>query len=429
MRVLGLPSAAAVDDDQDLAELGMDSLMAVELTNRLRSSTGLLLTATLAIEHPSVHAIVVHLLELLAAARTSDAPGAAGERAGEPDVVPVPRDRPLPVSSAQQRLLFVDQFAPGLAIYNLPIVARLRGPLDVAALGEAVNALVRRHESLRTGFEVVDGAHVQVIVDASEVDVPLVVHDAPLAAEALAEVLRPELARPFDLAHGLKLRAALYRIDDGDHVLAMTMHHIATDGWSIARLVDELAVRYSAAVEGRPHGLGELDLQYADWSAWQLEVEASSVRADGLQFWTEQLGGSLPVLDLPADHPRPPLQTYRSGSVRFDLEPALMDAVRAAARAAGVTPFVLLLASYVATLARWSGQDDIVVGTASANRARPEVHDVVGLFVNMIAIRTGRRPRPPVHRAAGRGQGRGPRRLPARERAVRPDRRGAQPGS
>ena len=217
----------------------------------------------------------------------------------------------------------------------------------------------------------------------------LVVHDAPRAADALVEVLRPELTRPFDLAHGLKLRAALFRIDDGDHVLAMTMHHIATDGWSVARLVDELAVRYSAAVEGRPHGFGDLDLQYADWSAWQHEVEASSIRADGLKFWTERLGGALPVLDLPADHPRPRLQTYRSGSVRFDFEPELMEAVRAAARAAGVTPFVFLLSSYVATLARWSGQDDIVVGTASANRARPEVHDVVGLFVNMIAIRTG----------------------------------------
>ncbi|MGZ4741410.1 MAG: SDR family NAD(P)-dependent oxidoreductase, partial [Ilumatobacteraceae bacterium] len=386
-RVLGLAADEVLDHDDELAALGLDSLMAVELTNRLRSATGLTLSTTVAFDHPSISALADHLAEALGHLPAS------GEHVSshhsEHGPVAVGRDRALPASSAQYRLLFVDQFAAGLAIYNLPMVLRIRGAVDADAVRFAVDSLVRRHEALRTNFAFVDGGWVQQIVAPDAASVPFTIEEGGGDPDAFAIRLRTEGARPFDLAADVKMRSVLFSMSPDEHVLALTFHHIAADGWSVTRLIVEFAELYSAAVEDRTPQLAELPLQYADWSVWQHAVEDESLYEHKLAYWTDVLGGTLPVLDLPTDHRRPAIQTYRSDRVVVDLPPELLSGVRSAARAAGVTPFVFLLAGYLATLARWSGQDDIVVGTASANRAWPETHDVVGLFANIVAIRAG----------------------------------------
>ncbi|MDP1794035.1 MAG: amino acid adenylation domain-containing protein, partial [Acidimicrobiales bacterium] len=389
VRVLGLSSNHSIDGDQDLAELGLDSLMAVELTNRLRSASGLALPASLAFDHPSVHRLADHLLDLLgdadAAAELAHLPSAASAVA----VVPVDRGGPMPASSAQARLLFVDRMVPGLAIYNIPVVMRLRGALDLDAMRASVDALVARHEALRTNFVLAGEQYLQEIVPDGQAVVPFVVHSEPLDGGELDAALHEEVTRPFNLRSDVKLRVAVYRTGAAEHVMSVTVHHIATDGWSIVRLVAELAHLYSAAVQGTTPQLAELPVQYADWSAWQRGIEeASSHSGERTAYWLDTLSGSLPVLDLPADHRRPALQSFRGGRHRLDLDVEFYARVHDAARDAGVTPFVFLLAAYVATLARWSGQDDLIVGTASANRQRPETYDVVGMFVNMLAIRT-----------------------------------------
>ncbi|MGZ4769606.1 MAG: SDR family NAD(P)-dependent oxidoreductase, partial [Ilumatobacteraceae bacterium] len=270
-RVLGLAADEVLDHDDELAALGLDSLMAVELTNRLRSATGLTLSTTVAFDHPSISALADHLAEALGHLPAS------GEHVtshhSEHGPVAVGRDRALPASSAQYRLLFVDQFAPGLAIYNLPMVLRIRGPVDADAVRVAVVSLVRRHEALRTNFAFVDGGWVQQIVAPDAASVPFTIEEGGGDPDAFAIRLRTEGARPFDLAADVKMRCVLFSMSPDEHVLALTFHHIAADGWSVTRLIVEFAELYSAAVENRPPQLAELPLRYSDWSAWQHEVE------------------------------------------------------------------------------------------------------------------------------------------------------------
>ena len=206
---------------------------------------------------------------------------------------------------------------------------------------------------------------------------------------ALAERLREEVRRPFDLVAGLKVRGLLLQTEDDVHVLVVTMHHISSDGWSVFRFVNEISELYRAAISEVPANLPKLTIQYADFSEWQREYLETQELQDQLSYWTRQLGGPLAALELPTDHPRPPMRSYEG-------EPPVLAVRRPdertssrRVRAAGVTPFMFLLASYVAVLARHTGQDDIVVGTAAANRDRPETADLVGLFVNTLAFRVG----------------------------------------
>ncbi|HEY1278336.1 MAG TPA: SDR family NAD(P)-dependent oxidoreductase, partial [Acidimicrobiales bacterium] len=305
--VAGLDPSDRIEPHRDLSELGMDSLMAVELTNRLRTGTGLALPSTVALEHPTLADLVDHLAaELGIGRRVASAP------AGLAPVAPVGREEPLPVSSAQERLLFFDRFAPRVGVYNLPVALRLSGVLDVDAVRDAVVEVVRRHEALRTNFAPVDDGYVQVVVDADAVVVPWDVCD--LGEAVLEDVLREEAARPFDLARDVKLRALLLRSGADEHVLALTVHHIAADGWSVSRVVGEIIERYTARVSGREPVLARLRVHYADYSVGIRQFEQSDVVQDQLAYWTGVLGGTLPVLELPGDRPRPAVQSFRSGS-------------------------------------------------------------------------------------------------------------------
>ena len=296
----------------------------------------------------------------------------------------------VPVSFAQERLWLLDRMDPGTAAYVIPLALRLRGALDADALAAACGELARRHESLRTVFQWIDGAPMQVILPEGALPLRVVdLADLPLADredEALRR-LRREAGRGFDLARGPLARARLYRISADHHLFLLHLHHIVTDGWSNGVLLGELAALYAAFSRGLPSPLAEPELQYADYAEWQREHLAGGALERQLAWWKDALAGAPSLLELPTDRPRPAVQSGHGALHRFDLAPALTEAVSTLARAEGATPFMVLLAAFQAFLGRWSRQDDVVVGTPVANRTRPETKGVVGFFVGTLPLR------------------------------------------
>jgi amino acid adenylation domain-containing protein len=299
-------------------------------------------------------------------------------------------DGPAPLSFSQERLWFLDQYQPGSAFYNVPVALSLAGPLDVPALHASLNEIVRRHEVLRTTFAVRDGQPVQVIASAQSVPLPLTDlqhlpdNDRTAAAQRHASA---EAQRPFDLAQGPLFRAGLLRLAPQEHMLLFTMHHSVTDGWSLGVLVRELAALYLAFCAGRPSPLPALPLQYADYAVWQRQWLQGEVLERQLAYWEERLTG-LPVFNLPTDRPRPAAQRFRGAAQTFAIAPPGRDRLQALARQEGVTPYMVLLAAFQVVLGRYSGQEDIVVGTPVANRSRAELEGLIGFFVNTLVLRT-----------------------------------------
>ncbi|MBC8449436.1 MAG: amino acid adenylation domain-containing protein, partial [Chloroflexi bacterium] len=297
----------------------------------------------------------------------------------------------FPLSFAQERVWFLERLEPDRALYNVPEVTfRLRGPLNVAVLERSLNEIVQRHETLRTTFGQVDGRPVQVIRPSRQLTLPVVSldHLPPEQREAEARrIAAEEVLRPFDLTRGPLFRAILLRLAAGDHVLILPLHHIIADGWSIGVLLRELATLYTAFSAGQPSPLPELPIQYADYTAWQRETLQGSFLEQEVAYWRQQLAGAPPVLELPADRPRPAVQTYHGKRRRFTLPKTLSDAVRTLSRAAGVTPFMTLLAAFQTLLYRYTGQEDIVVGTPIAGRSQSETQDLIGFFANTLVLR------------------------------------------
>ncbi|HEX4704725.1 MAG TPA: amino acid adenylation domain-containing protein [Pseudonocardiaceae bacterium] len=288
-----------------------------------------------------------------------------------------------PLTAGQEQLLFVERFAPGLAAYNLPFGLRLRGELDIAALAGALGTVIARHDALRTAIGVRDGQPVQVI----SAPAPVELTPEPCADEAeLASALDTAATTPFDLAAGPLIRYRLYRLAADDHTLAITTHHIISDGWSTALLITELAECYTAAVEHRTPNLAELSVQYPDFALWQRERLTSTRGTADLDHWQRQLAG-LPTLALPTDRPRPDVPSFRGDLIDWPLPGPLADRLRTLARANSASLFMTLMAGFDALLSRYTHQDDIVIGTASAGRDRTELEPVVGFFTNMLVLR------------------------------------------
>ncbi|HEV7786087.1 MAG TPA: amino acid adenylation domain-containing protein, partial [Thermoanaerobaculia bacterium] len=297
---------------------------------------------------------------------------------------------PLPLSFAQERLWFLDRLDPGSSVYNVPTAVRLTGALDVEALGRAVEEIVRRHASLRTTFAVCAGRPAQVVAPRLGLARPLVELAALPAAWQEAEVrrlVREETARPFDLARGPLLRAVLLRLSEREHVAVFTLHHIVSDAWSMGVLVREVAAHYGAFLAGRPSLLPELPIQYADFTLWQREWLQGEALEGQLAYWRERLAGAPPVLELPLDRPRLAVHSFRGGRLRHTLPGSVNDAVGALAGERGTTRFIALLTAFAAALCQHTGQPDLVVGTAVANRNRPEIEGLIGFFVNTLALR------------------------------------------
>ena len=295
-----------------------------------------------------------------------------------------------PLSFAQERLWFIEQLEPDTPRYNVASVTRLQFPVSVPTLQRAFNHIITRHEVLRATFSVEAGQPVQRIAD--NFDLPVRVMDlcglTPETREAEVQLLiDDEARRPFDLAHGPLLRVQLLRLSEADHVLLLTMHHIISDGWSMAICFDELSKLYTAELKGEDAKLPGLSVQYTDYAAWQREWLQGEVLERELSYWREQLRGAPSVLELPADSPRPAVQSYRGESQRLVLEPELVDELRKLSRETGTTLFMTLLAGFELLLWRYSGQMEIVVGTPVANRTRAEIEGLIGFFVNTLVLR------------------------------------------
>ncbi|HEY3570077.1 MAG TPA: amino acid adenylation domain-containing protein, partial [Thermoanaerobaculia bacterium] len=303
---------------------------------------------------------------------------------------PIEPGRPLPLSFAQERLWFLEQLDPGKPTYNIPNVVRLTGALDAGLLDQALREVVRRHAVLRTVFSLADGQPAQTVSPREGFGFTLL-DLAALREEAREAELRrriaAEVSRPFDLGSGPLLRVLLLRLAPEEHVAVLTMHHIVSDGWSMGVLIRELGDLYAAFSLGRPSPLPELPVQYADFARWQREQLRGEALEAEIAYWRERLAGAQP-LELPTDRPRPPLQTTRGAAHPLFLPRELRDGLVAFGRREGATLFMTGLAAFAALLARLSGQDDIALGTPSANRNRAEIEGLIGFFVNTLVVRT-----------------------------------------
>ncbi len=302
----------------------------------------------------------------------------------------IARDGELPLSFAQQRLWFLDRLEPDSPIYNIPAAVRLRGRLNVAALQRSLTEMVRRHESLRTTFSTVEGRATQVIGRPFSVHLPAVDLQSYPPVEREREALRlaeEEVRRPFDLERGPLLRAKLLRLGSDDHILVLSTHHIVADGWSMGIFIREMAALYDAFTKGRPSPLPALPIQYVDFAAWQREWLEGEEMERQLSYWRRQLGDSPPVLELPTDRPRQPVQTFRGARRSFRLPSGLAKGLDHLGREHGATLFMTLLAAFQTLLSRYSGQQDICVGTPIANRNRAETESIIGFFVNTLVLR------------------------------------------
>ncbi len=381
--VLAVPRAGIHDN---FFALGGHSLLATRVIARLRSALGIEIALRELFAAPTLGGL---------ARRIEDA---VRRRTGlvEPPLVPAARRADLPLSFAQQRLWFLAQLEPGSPLYNMPLALRVVGPLQVPALAAALTAVVRRHEVLRTIFAAADGVPAQVILPPAPLALPVVDLAAlgPASRDALLRRLAAqEAARPFDLARDPMLRASLVRVGAEEHAALVTMHHVASDGWSLGLLMREVTALYAAAVAGGPAALPpppplpELPVQYADFASWQRGWLAGEVLAAELAYWRDQLAGLPPVLELPADRPRPAVQSFRGGSRDLALGGELSGALEALARQRGATPFMVLLAGFATLLDRYSGQGDVAVGTPIAGRTHVEIEGLIGFFVNTLVLR------------------------------------------
>ncbi|HEY0602634.1 MAG TPA: amino acid adenylation domain-containing protein, partial [Herpetosiphonaceae bacterium] len=375
--------------------LGGHSLLATQVISKLRAAFQIELPLRVLFETPTI----AGLSERIAAARYDTAALLS------PPLGPIPRNGALPLSFAQQRLWFLDQLEQDNPIYNLPFAAYLTGKLDIAALGRSLDAIVARHEVLRTTFETADhGQPVQVIAAAQPLPLPLVdLQDLP-EHERDAEVRRLATSaalQPFDVARGPLLRATLLRLHGESHVLLLTMHHIVADGWSMGVFVGEISALYAATVSGTAPALPALPIQYADYAVWQRDWLQGAVLERQLTYWRQQLA-DLPVLELPTDYPRPPALSFRGALHPFTLPKTLSDELVALSQREGVTLFMTLLAAWQVLLSRYSGQDDIAVGTPIAGRTRAETEDLIGFFVNTLVLRANLAGNPTFSELLGR---------------------------
>src|SRR5215212_4151093 len=296
-----------------------------------------------------------------------------------------------PLSFQQQRLWFLHQFEPTSAAYNIPAALRLEGVLNVLALEQSLNEVVRRHESLRTSFAMTNGEPHQEI--APSLNLKLAVVDLQQSPDnerhnMVHRLALEEATRPFDLATVPLLRASLLQLGEQEHVLLLTMHHIVSDGWSISVLVREIATLYEALSLGRPSPLSSLPIQYADYALWQRDQQQTEALQDQLAYWKRQLADMPAALELPADYPRPAVQTHRGATEYFVLPENLSAALQTLSQSEGVTLFMLLLSAFQTLLYRYTGQEDIAVGTPVANRVLPETESSIGFFVNTLVMRS-----------------------------------------
>ncbi|MDC0749710.1 non-ribosomal peptide synthetase [Polyangium mundeleinium] len=376
--VLAIPR---VEPHDNFFELGGHSLLASQVTSRLGQVLGMEVPLRAIFEHPTF----ADLAGWIDQTRAGSAPDST------PPLVRVERGAPLHLSFAQERLWVLDQLQPGTAVYNVPAALRLEGELSEATLRDALEALVGRHEVLRTRYVLVHGGPMQVVEPPGPL--PWLVEDLrglpePEQEQRLQALIAAEAKRPFDLSQAPLFRTLLVRLAPRSHLLTVTVHHIASDGWSVGIFLRELVALYEASLAGRPSPLPTLELQYADYAAWQRTWLQDGVLERQVAFWRQQLAGAPEALELPTDQPRAAVQSVRGGRVPVRLSPELTAALRSLGRRERTTLFMTLLGGFQALLSRYTGAEDVVVGSPVAGRGRLETEEVVGFFVNTLAMRT-----------------------------------------
>jgi amino acid adenylation domain-containing protein len=401
--VLGLHQVGIHDS---FLELGGDSLLASRVISRVIDTFQVELLPRLLLAAPTLADMALAIAQ-----RQPEEAGwaASGRRLADGEVF-IERRRqpaagPCPLSFGQQRLWFVNQMDPESAAYNMPRAVHIRGALNREALRRALDTIVARHEVLRTTYTLVDGRPMQVIGEPRAVVMPLIdLRESPDAEreEELQRLILADTRRPFDLSSDLMLRAALFQLGEDAHVLLLVTYHIASDRWSAGVLFRELAAAYRALASGDPLILPELPIQYTDFAVWQRQRFQGEVLANLLSYWKQQLGSYSSVLALPTDRPRPAIQTYRGAIQSIALSAPLTESLKSLGQKEGATLYMTLLAAFQALLYRYTGQEDIAVGSPIAGRTRVETEELIGFFVNTLVLRTDLSGNPTFRELLGR---------------------------
>ncbi|MFP5270445.1 amino acid adenylation domain-containing protein [Coleofasciculus sp.] len=375
-QVLGVQQVGVEDNFFDL---GGHSLSATQVISRVRNVFPVELPLRTLFESPTVASLADSIQTI------------QDSHLHLPPLHPVSPEQPLPLSFAQERLWFLHQLEPTTATYNMHAAVRLTGVLDIQALEDSFNEIVRRHHVLRTNFTVVDGQPVQVIAPTLTLTISVVDLQGLSETEREAQVRRQakgEALFPFDLAKGALLRIKLLKLNASEHILLFTIHHIVCDAWSLGVLIREFTQLYEAFVNGKPSPLPELPIQYADFANWQRQWLQGEVLDAQLSYWQRQLAGIPATLSLPIQRQPPAIPTFGSANQSFHLSSATSEQLQTLSRQEGVTLFMTLLAAFQTLLYRYSHQKDIVVGTDVANRNRQDIEPLIGFFVNLLVLRT-----------------------------------------
>ncbi len=375
--VLGLERIGV---EENFFDLGGHSLLATQVVSRVRRVLNLDIPLRLLFESPTISSFARSLEQLRKAGRVWQAP----------PIRPVSRDQMLPLSYAQQRLWFMQQLDPQSAAYNITNSLRVRGALNLAAVSRSLQEIARRHEVLRTRFEVREGMPVQVIEEAREVEIGEwdVSESEPRQREERArEIARQEGGRAMDLGAGPLWRVGVVKMGEEDHVLMMSMHHVVSDGWLMGVMIREFTALYEGYRQGREEKLEEMEIQYADYAVWQREWLRGEVLEEEVGYWRKQLGG-MRVEAMGTDRVRPVVASQKGGKVGIRIGEEMSKGIKEMSRREGVTIFMLLLAAFKIVLCRQTGIEDIPIGTPIANRNMLETEGLIGFFVNQLVLRT-----------------------------------------